>query len=51
MMPTVNAPPIDRKGESFSNYALDVELWYRVTNLEPLRKASAGILDMDPVAS
>ena len=47
----MNAPPIDRKGESLSNYAQDVELWCRVTNLEPLRKASAEILDMDPVAS
>ena len=50
MAPAANAPACDGKGESSSNYAQEVELWRRVTNLEPLQMALVLILNMAPVA-
>ena len=50
MMPNVHESSFDGKGESFSNYIQDVELCHRVTDLEPVKGASALILNMGPVA-
>ena len=50
MAPLVNAPFSDRKGESFANCNREVELWRRVTNLGPAKRASALMLEMDVVA-
>ena len=35
MMPTANVPFFDGAGESFVNYAPEVEKWNRVTYLDP----------------
>ena len=48
LMPIVNVPLFDGEGESFSNCAQEVELWRRLKILEPLERASAVILKMDP---
>ena len=50
MMPTVNAPFSDGGGESFSNYSQEVVLRAQTTNLEPVKRASALILNVGPVA-
>ena len=49
-MPTVNVPSSGGRGESFANYAPEVELWNRVTNLDPIKRASAVVLHISPVA-
>ena len=46
----MSVPFFGGKGESCSNNAREVELRSRVTNLEPTRRASALIMNIDPVA-
>ena len=50
MMPTVAAPSCDGNGESFPNYAHKAELWFRATNSDGPKGASALVLQMNPVA-
>ena len=50
-MIAVAIPPLDEKGESFANLAQELELWNRGTNLDASERASALVLQMDPVAS
>ena len=50
MAPTANAPFFDGQGASFSNYAQEVELLSRTTNLGTVKRASALVLKADPVA-
>ena len=50
MIPTVNVPFFDGKGETLSNYAQGVDLRNRATNLDPITRVSALILQMYPVS-
>ena len=47
---TTTASFFNGKGETLLNYAEEVDLWGRVANPEPIRRASALVLHMDPVA-
>ena len=49
-MPTVNAPFFNGKGGSSSNDAQKVESGNGATDLEPLKRASAPVLNMGPAA-
>ena len=48
-MPAVAVPSLDGKGESLANFAQEVELWIRETNMDVTQSASALDLHMDPV--
>ena len=47
MLPSASAPVFDEKGDSAINYAQQLELWRQVTNLDPVKRASALISYMD----
>ena len=49
MMPTVNVPFFDVKVGSSANEAQEVELRNRVTSLDPVKRAPALALHLDPV--
>ena len=49
-MLTVNGLFFDGKADAFPDYAKEVELRNRVTNLDPVKRASASELRVDPVA-
>ena len=48
-MPTVAAPVFAGKGECIAKYFQEVELWTRVTTLDPTKRASALVLQTHPV--
>ena len=50
MAKTVSVPFFDGEGESFANYAEQVELWNRKTHLDAVKRGSARVLHMGPVA-
>ena len=51
MVLSASVPFFDRKGESVSNYAQEVELRSHVANVGTIKRTSALILNADPVES
>ena len=51
MLPSIAVPCSDGKGEPFAGYAMEVEVWRKVTNIDVGKRASALVLQTEPIAT